>query len=123
MIYKGQVSPAEAAQLNANYQWALLPIEDQVTRFAFPSKSSSYVYSGAFIAAVCGSQTSVAQWVKQHKLGEVVAPNVAELIEFFFAVEKGQLDISSFDTERRQLKESLSFEMFVERLTLLVWLR
>lgn len=117
VTYKGLISPTEAAQLNANYQWALLPIEDEVTRYAFPSKSSSYVYSGAFIAAVCGSQTSVAQWVAEHQLGEVVAPNVANLVEFFYAVEKNQIDISSFDTDRRQLKDSLSFEVFLTELT------
>lgn len=120
VTYKGLVSPTEAAQLNANYQWALLPIEDEVTRYAFPSKSSSYVYSGAFIAAICGSQTSVAQWVTQHKLGEVVAPNVANLIEFFFAVEKDQIDMSNFDTDRSQLKDSLSFEVFLLKLTELI---
>lgn len=118
VTYKGLITPSAAAQLNAHYQWALLPIEDEVTRYAFPSKSSSYVYSGAFIATVCGSRTSVAQWVTQHKLGEVIAPNKADLIEFFFAVEKDQLDTSSFDLERSQLKESLSFEVFLEQLTL-----
>lgn len=87
VTYKGLISPTEAAQLNANYQWALLPIEDEVTRYAFPSKSSSYVYSGAFIAAICGGQTSVAQWVTQHKLGEVIVANVADLVEFFLQLK------------------------------------
>ena len=66
--YVGLVSSAEAAQINANYTWALLPIEDDVTRFAFPSKSSSYVFSGANILAVCGEATGVAQWVQRTKL-------------------------------------------------------
>lgn len=120
VTYKGLISSTEAAQLNADYQWALLPIEDEVTRYAFPSKSSSYVYSGAFIAAICGGQTSVSLWVKKHKLGEVVAANVANLIEFFFAVEKNQIDMSSFDTDRSQLKDSLSFEVFLAKLTELI---
>lgn len=120
VTYKGLISPTEAAQLNASYQWALLPIEDEVTRYAFPSKSSSYVYSGAFIVAVCDSQTSVAQWVIQHKLGEVVAPDVDALVKFFFSVENEQIDMSVFDTDRSQLKDSLSFEVFLTKLTELV---
>lgn len=120
VTYKGLISPTEAAQLNASYQWALLPIEDEVTRYAFPSKSSSYVYSGAFIVAVCGNQTSVAQWVTQHKLGEVVAPDADALVKFFFAVENEQIDMSVFDTDRSQLKDSLSFEVFLTKLTELV---
>lgn len=117
VLYKGQVSPTEAAQLNARYLWALLPIEDEVTRYAFPSKSSSYVYSGAFIAAICGEQTSVAQWVSEHKLGVVIQPKIGDLVHFFCQVEHGEVSCSNFDMERLALKNSLSFETFVSKLT------
>ena len=41
--YRGLVSSTEAAQINVHYTGALLPIEDELTRFSFPSKSSSSV--------------------------------------------------------------------------------
>lgn len=120
VTYKGLVTPSEAAQLNADYEWALLPIEDEVTRFAFPSKSSSYVFSGANIAAICGLHTSVAQWVSENKLGVVLQPDAEVLCKFFFAVEKQAIDDNVFDKERKQLKEKLGFDVFVNKLTDLI---
>lgn len=114
--YKGIVNAKEAAMINATYQWALLPIEDEVTRFAFPSKSSSYVHAGACIVAICGKSTGVAQWVSEHNLGFIVPPDLASLVSFFWLVERGEIDCSSFDTNREALKKSLSFEVFVNRL-------
>lgn len=120
VTYRGLVSASDAAQLNADYTWALLPIEDEVTRYAFPSKSSSYVFSGALIAAVCGNETSVAKWVTDNQLGVVVAPEVDALCQFFFNVERGQYDAEAFDYERGELKQSLGFDAFVQKLTDLV---
>lgn len=118
--YKGLVSASDAAQLNADYYWALLPIEDEVTRYAFPSKSSSYVFSGAMIAAVCSEITSVSQWVKDNRLGVVVQPVAEALCQFFFDVEQGKFDDSEFDLGRERLKASLGFDMFIRNLTNLV---
>jgi hypothetical protein len=120
VTYLGFVSALEAAQLNAAYQWALLPIEDEVTRFAFPSKSSSYVFSGALVAAICGAETSVAKWVLENNLGVVLNPDADELCQFFRAVENGSLPTEPFDTDRGKLKEHLGFDAFVERLSRLV---
>ncbi|MDN3639975.1 hypothetical protein QWY82_14325 [Simiduia curdlanivorans] len=118
--YKGQISANEAAQLNSEYKWALLPIEDEVTRFAFPSKSSSYVYSGACIVAICGKQTSVASWVLDKQLGVVIRPETEVICEFFFDVENQRLDTSHLDFDRQELKKQLSFDVFVDRLIELV---
>ncbi len=120
VTYFGFVSALEAAQLNADYQWALLPIEDEVTRFAFPSKSSSYVFSDALVAAICGTENSVAKWVLENKLGVVLDPTAGELCRFFRTVESGDLSPESFDTDREKLKEHLGFDVFVERLSQLV---
>jgi hypothetical protein len=110
------VSATEAAQLNADYEWALLPIEDDVTRYAFPSKSSSYVFSGAFILAVCGEHTSVARWVISRRLGAVVEPSTAALVNAFQKIESGETDTVELDGDRAELKDQLSFERFVENL-------
>lgn len=120
VTYKGVVSASEAAQLNADFTFALLPIEDEVTRYAFPSKSSSYVFSGALIAAVCGYETSVAKWVTDNRLGIVVAPKIDTLCQFFLNVENGQYDAKEFDFERKELKQSLGFDVFLQKLTELV---
>lgn len=114
--YDGLVSASEAAQLNADYEWALLPIEDEVTRFAFPSKSSSYVFSGALILAVCGEQTSVAQWVILNRLGFVVEPGVEILVDAFQKIERGEIDLTKLDGDRVSLKKDLSFDRFIENL-------
>jgi hypothetical protein len=116
VVYKGLISAEAAALLNTEYAWALLPIEDDVTRFAFPSKSSSYVYSGAYIAAICGGHTSVAQWVVSNKLGCVVSPNVNDIKCFFDEIEHNKLDVSLYDDDRVALKIQLSFDVFVDRL-------
>lgn len=120
VTYMGLVTASAAAQLNADYAWALLPIEDEVTRYAFPSKSSSYVFSGALIAAVCGNETSVAKWVAENRLGVVVTPEVEVLCQFFFNVENGQYHAEAFDYERKELQQSLGFDVFLQKLTGLV---
>ncbi|MDB3895717.1 glycosyltransferase [Alphaproteobacteria bacterium] len=114
--FAGQVSPTEAAQLNADYAWALLPIEDSVTRFAFPSKSSSYVFSDANILAVCGEQTSVARWVRANRVGEVVKPEIKAVTDAFFAIEKGAHAELGDKSSREALRAKLRFEVFVKNL-------
>ena len=118
--YHGLVSSIEAAQINADYTWALLPIEDEVTRFAFPSKSSSYVFSGANILAVCGEQTGVAQWVLENQVGLVVKPEVEAVVEVFFEIENGFYKGASNETSREALKAKLRFEVFIEALNRIV---
>jgi len=114
--YDGQVSATDAAQLNSDYEWALLPIEDEVTRYAFPSKSSSYVFSGAFILAICGEQTSVAQWVTSNRLGVVVEPDIGALVSVFEKIERGDIETARLNNDRAELKRDLSFERFIENL-------
>lgn len=121
VTYHGLVSAHEAAQLSCQYEWALLPIEDEVTRYAFPSKSSSYVFSDALIAAICSRDTSVAAWVIAHDLGIVVEPDVHGLCEFFFDVEKGKINKNQFASDRSVLKRQLGFDLFVDRLSALVF--
>lgn len=118
--YSGLVSPTEAAQINADYTWALLPIEDDVTRYAFPSKSSSYVFSGAKILAVCGENTSVAQWVNKNRVGMVAEPTIDSVTDAFFAIERGESVGVSDESSRQTLKEKLRFEVFIERLNRIV---
>lgn len=114
--YEGIVSANEAAQLSSKYEWALLPIEDKITRYAFPSKTSSYVLSGSKILAICGHNTNVSKWVEFHKLGLTVKPNTEEIVEILFKIEKGLLDVSNFNDNPKELKKILTIDFFVEKL-------
>lgn len=120
VTYLGLISADEAAQVNADFQWALLPIEDEVTRFAFPSKSSSYVFSGALVAAISGQNTSVSAWVHKHNLGVVISPDAVSLVEFFKKVESGDFDSEQFNLDRTALKKNLEFDFFIEKLNALI---
>ena len=89
--YLGIVPAEEASRLLSGYSFGLLPIEDEVTKYAFPSKSSSYVFSGCQVVAICGENTSVADWVRLNDLGFVSQPNVESVVELFFRLEKNHL--------------------------------
>jgi hypothetical protein len=115
-IYHGQISPKSAANLNAKYEWALLPIEDEVTRFAFPSKTSSYVFSGASLLAVCGAGNSVAEWVTDNDLGIVCEPSVEALVEMFQRIEHSEVNLTSSDSSRNELKQKLEFGVFISKM-------
>lgn len=118
--YRGQVPSREAARIVNEYDWALLPIEDAVTRFAFPSKVSTYAFSGARMVAICGGETSVATWVLQNKAGVVVTPNVDEVVAFFRAVEHQKMDFEIDQSMAERLREELTMDRFVIRLEAIV---
>lgn len=86
--YLGIIPATDAAELVNQHRWALLPIDDEVTKYAFPSKSSGYALSGAGVLAVCGEDTSVARWVEQHKVGVVCVADHEALVRCFFSLEQ-----------------------------------
>ncbi|NWO01548.1 MAG: glycosyltransferase [Idiomarinaceae bacterium] len=89
VTYHGYLKPSSANNLVAEHQWAILPILDEVTRFAFPSKSSSYAASGCRVMAICGNKTSVSKWVEESGFGIQVNPVVKDLVDTFFQIENG----------------------------------
>lgn len=89
--YLGVLPAFEASNLLRQYSFGLMPIDDEVTKYAFPSKSSSYVFSGCQVIAICGQQTSVAEWVDSNKLGYVAEPNQEALVNLFHELEKTPL--------------------------------
>ena len=91
MSYLGILPADEAASLLRQYSFGLMPIEDEVTKYAFPSKSSSYVFSGCQVVAICGKATSVAEWVDSNKLGYVAEPDEESLVNLFHELEKNPL--------------------------------
>jgi hypothetical protein len=93
-----------------------LPIEDEVTRYAFPSKSSSYIFSGAAVLAVCGAETSVAEWTRKNKVGVVSEPDVVSLAQIFSKIERGEIDLKDYIYDRKAIKAELNFDYFIHRL-------
>ena len=91
VTYLGVLPANEASELLRQYSFGLMPIDDEVTKYAFPSKSSSYVFAGCQIVAICGKDTSVAEWVDTNNLGYVAEPNVESLVNLFYELEKNPL--------------------------------
>ncbi len=119
--FLGWVSPIRAAKITSTYSWALLPIEDNVTKYAFPSKTSSYVFANAKILGICGPQTSVAKWINEHELGLSVEPEIEKLVEFFFKIEKGRFETKKHPDKFRKLKSKLQIESFVEKINKIIF--
>jgi len=115
--YYGLVSSEQAGSISSRYEWALLPVEDQVTHYAFPSKISSYINSGAKNLAICGDKTSVAKWVKFNRAGIVVAPDPDSIVDIFFKIEKNKIDTSLLNLDNQELKKKLHMDQFVKNIT------
>lgn len=107
VTYLGVLPADQASKLMHQYSYGLMPIEDEVTQYAFPSKSSSYLFSGCHIIAICGQQTSVADWVLNNEVGYVAEPNVDSLVSLFQTLEKQPVSNLSIDPD---LLESLTPE-------------
>lgn len=112
-VYLGLVPAAEAADLVNRNRWALLPLEDEVAKYAFPSKSSGYALSGAAVLAVCGKETSVARWVEQQNAGIVSEPDKQALLDCFGLLEGNGENRYRVPDE---LKETLRIPHFVQQL-------
>lgn len=99
VTYMGVLPADQASSLMHQYSYGLMPIEDEVTQYAFPSKSSSYLFSGCHILAICGQQTSVADWVLKNEVGYVADPNVESLVSLFHTLEKQPLSNLTIDSD------------------------
>ena len=111
--YLGIVPATEAVELVNQHRWALLPIDDEVTKYAFPSKSSGYVLSGSGILAVCGAKTSVARWVEELNVGVVCMADHEALVQCLFSLENRESE--SFAVEE-DVRERLQIPYFAKRL-------
>lgn len=113
VFFYGLVTPYEANQITIRNNWALLPIEDEVTQFAFPSKASSYVLAGCKILAICGTHTSVYKWVVHKKVGIGVKPDVLSILDSFNKIENNFYKLNKIN---KNLKMELSLDFFVDKL-------
>jgi glycosyltransferase involved in cell wall biosynthesis len=114
--YHGKVTVEQAASIASTYEWALLPIENEVTHYSFPSKISSYIYSEAKILAICGMDTSVAKWVKTNQVGIVVNPALDSIIDIFFKIQNNNISTTFINPDRTELKKKLHMDEFVKNI-------
>jgi hypothetical protein len=116
ITYGGLVDAKKANELTLGYEWALLPIDDKVTKYAFPSKTSSYVSCGVKILSICSNHTSVAKWVLNNNYGMNSLPNIDDLVNVFFEIENG-LTINNEPADR----DYFSIEHFVQNISNVVF--
>jgi len=111
ITYLGLVDANIANDLTSKYEWALLPIEDKITKYAFPSKTSSYVCCGVNILSICSEKTSVAKWVVDNNYGINALPKVDDLVSIFFKIENG------LTINKKPVNQSyFSIENFVQKI-------
>jgi glycosyltransferase involved in cell wall biosynthesis len=89
--YNGKLSVIDANELVNHYKWALLPIENEVTWSAFPSKTSTYAVSGVSVLSICGGNTSVAKWVVDNGIGFNVEPELKLIVGAYLKIEQGEV--------------------------------
>lgn len=114
--YLGPLPPEEASTIIAKHRWALLPIDDDVTRYAFPSKSSTYLLSGCRIFAICSRNTSVGKWVLGNGYGVVCEPQTESIVQEFFMQEKLIPEFQPTEISQ-ELFDKYSFKRFSESLS------
>lgn len=112
--YLGVISATKAAELVGKHRWALLPIDNEVTRYAFPSKSSGYALSGTGVLAICGQYTSVSRWVDAHDIGITCEPEHNALVACLFSLEEKH-STDEF-TINPIFREQLQISYFAQRL-------
>ena len=114
--YHGKVTVDQAASIASTYEWALLPIENEVTHYSFPSKISSYIHSEAKILAICGMETSVAKWIEINQAGIVVKPDLDSVIDIFFKIQNNNISTAFINSDRTELKKKLHMNEFVKNI-------
>lgn len=113
VTYLGQLSSQKASEYLSKKQWAILSIEDEVTKYAFPSKTSSYIINDCKILAICGENTSVANFINQLDLGMVSKPFKNEIIENFFKIEKKEIEYNQISVN---YKKEITVDKFVNKI-------
>mgnify|MGYP006398444663 FL=1 len=116
VTFHGFLPPDVVANMMPRYAWGFVPLEDEVIKYAFPSKTSSYAASGVPILAVCGNNTSLARWVNSKEVGLVVEPSKEKLLSFLNEYEKGNINFSLGTEVTNAISKELSFDVFVTKL-------
>lgn len=113
VIYLGKLSSHEASKQLLKKQWAILSLEDDICKYAFPSKTSSYIINDCRIFAISGAGTSITNYINRFDLGVVSRPNINEIVKNFFKIEK---KIISYSPPSENIKEEITMDYFVNKI-------
>ncbi|KFZ29214.1 hypothetical protein IDAT_05960 [Pseudidiomarina atlantica] len=110
--YLGYLQPDKASRIVAEHRWALLPLKDEVTKYAFPSKSTSYLIANCRILGICGPDTSLARWITENGHGISVAPEVDQIVTVLWQIQLDEVHVENPNKE----SEQYTIAQFVNRI-------
>ena len=114
VVCLGYLPLDEAIEVLGQHEWGLLPVNNSVLKYAFPSKTSAYAAAGCKILAICEQDSSLASWVYSGQRGLVSLPVVESIIDAFFSIERGE---STFNAKVEDYDSlSYSFDLFSKTL-------
>ncbi len=99
----------EAIEILSQHEWSLIPLNDQVSNFAFPSKTSAAIAAGCKIFAVCNLNSSLSQWVHRNGFGIVTTPIVENIVSTFNEIESGKYNLCKVPTSEDSIKYSFDY--------------
>ena len=93
--YIGYLKMKEAIEVISQHEWGLVSINSQVLKYAFPSKTSTYIAADCKIIAICKKNTSLEKWIKSNDRGFVSNPNLESIKSLFVRIESGNCVIEN----------------------------
>lgn len=119
VTYLGLLDGTNAAKLMQNYQYGLMPIEDEVLNFAFPSKSSSYIAAGCKIVAICNRNNSVSDFIDNNNFGYIIEPDINKIVDCFKSIEEANSFTESIILNKDKYKpitQAMNLKKIIEQL-------
>ena len=94
------------------HDWGILPIEDEVTKYAYPSKISSYILNDCKIFAICGNNTNISRFIKSNHVGVVSEPEINNIVQSLFKIEQQKIELNSMTAD---YKTEVTVEYFAKK--------
>jgi hypothetical protein len=89
--YLGKLSFLESSKILSKYQWAILSIDSEVLKYAYPSKLSSYLIHGCNIIFITDHRNDFADLIEETQQGIACTSKRGNLVEIFKSIENNQL--------------------------------
>lgn len=110
--YIGKTSSLDASIEMQKHDWGILPIEDEVTKYAYPSKISSYILNDCKIFAICGNNTNISRFIKSNHVGVVSEPEINNIVKSLFKIEQQKIELNSMTAD---YKTEVTVEYFAKQ--------
>lgn len=110
--YIGKTSSLDASIEMQKHDWGILSIEDEVTKYAYPSKISSYILNDCKIFAICGKSTNISRFIESNHAGIVSEPEINNIVQSLFKIEQQKMELNSMTAD---YKEEVTVEHFAKQ--------